>query len=117
MVDITIGPYRVRSIETGRFALDGGAMFGVVPKNLWSKSNPPDDQNRIPMALRVMLVEGSGKKILVDTGMGEKYDAKARSIYNYESPEGTLVQSLSKAGVRPDEITDVIQTHLHFDHC
>lgn len=92
-------------------------MFGVVPKNLWSKSNPPDEQNRIPMALRVMLIEGDGKKILVDTGMGEKYDVKTRTIYNYDSPDGTLVQALAAAGVTPEEITDVIQTHLHFDHC
>jgi glyoxylase-like metal-dependent hydrolase (beta-lactamase superfamily II) len=117
MVDIVIGQYRIRSVETGRFALDGGAMFGVVPKTLWSKSNPPDEQNRIPMALRVMLVEGDGKKILVDTGMGEKYDAKLRSIYKYDSSESSLLQSLSALGVKSEEITDVIQTHLHFDHC
>ncbi len=117
MVDITIGPYRIRSVETGRFALDGGAMFGVVPKTLWSKSNPPDEQNRIPMSLRVMLVEGNGKTILVDTGMGEKYDDKLRSIYKYESSQGSLPGSLNGLGVSADAVTDVIQTHLHFDHC
>src|SRR5688572_27672910 len=113
---LTIGPYTLTSIETGNFALDGGAMFGVVPKNLWSKTNPPDEQNRIPMALRILLVQGNGKTILIDSGMGEKYDEKTRKIYQLDNSEHTVLNSLAKIGVLPEDITDVIQTHLHFDH-
>lgn len=116
-MQLAIGPYKLRSIETGNFALDGGAMFGVVPKNLWSRSNPPDEQNRISMAMRVLLIQGDGKNILVDTGMGDKYDNKLRSIYKYDNANGTLVSSLANAGLKPEDITDVIQTHCHFDHC
>src|SRR5688572_12448700 len=116
-MQLQIGPYTLTSIETGHFALDGGAMFGVVPKTLWSKSNPPDDENRIPMALRVLLVQGNGKNILIDSGMGEKYDAKAKKIYKLDNTEFTLLGSLAKVGLNPEDITDVIQTHLHFDHC
>jgi glyoxylase-like metal-dependent hydrolase (beta-lactamase superfamily II) len=114
---VQIGKYTISAIETGRFALDGGAMFGVVPKNLWSRTNPADEQNRIPMALRVLLIQGDGKNILVDTGMGEKYDEKSRAIYQLDNSKFSLTNSLAEKGVAPDEITDVIQTHLHFDHC
>ena len=116
-MQLKVGPYTLQAIETGNFALDGGAMFGVVPKNLWSKSNPPDEQNRIAMTMRVLLIQGDGKNILVDTGMGDKYDDKLRSIYKYDNPNGTLVSSLENAGLKPEDITDVIQTHCHFDHC
>jgi glyoxylase-like metal-dependent hydrolase (beta-lactamase superfamily II) len=112
-----IGPYTLSPLETGRFALDGGAMFGVVPKTLWSKSNPPDEQNRIPMALRSLLIQGDGKNILVDTGMGDKYDEKARKIYKYDNSGQTLLDSLQAKGLKAEDITHVIQTHLHFDHC
>lgn len=114
---LQIGPYTLTSIETGRFALDGGAMFGVVPKTLWSRTNPPDDENRIPMALRTLLVQGNGKNILIDSGMGEKYDEKAKKIYKLDNTEFTLLGSLANVGLKPEDITDVIQTHLHFDHC
>jgi glyoxylase-like metal-dependent hydrolase (beta-lactamase superfamily II) len=116
-MSLKIGPYTIFPIETGRFALDGGAMFGVVPKNLWSRTNPADDQNRIPMALRVQLIQGDGKNILVDTGMGEKYDAKTRDIYQLDNSRFTMQHSLTERGLRPEDITHVIQTHLHFDHC
>jgi glyoxylase-like metal-dependent hydrolase (beta-lactamase superfamily II) len=116
-MSITIGQYTLTAIETGRFALDGGAMFGVVPKNIWSKTNPADEQNRIGMSLRILLIQGNGKNILVDSGMGEKYDEKTRSIYKLDNSELSLRSSLSKAGLTPEDITDVIQTHLHFDHC
>lgn len=116
-MQLTIGPYTLTPIETGRFALDGGAMFGVVPKNLWSKSNPPDEQNRIPMAMRALLVQGNGKNILIDSGMGEKYDDKLRSIYKLDNSGGTIITSLAEVGLKPEDITDVLQTHLHFDHC
>lgn len=114
---INIGAYTLTSIETGRFALDGGAMFGVVPKNLWSRTNPPDEENRIPMAMRALLIQGMGKNILVDTGMGEKYDEKSRKIYKLDNSGSSLLSSLTSVGVGVNDITDVIQTHLHFDHC
>jgi glyoxylase-like metal-dependent hydrolase (beta-lactamase superfamily II) len=112
-----IGPYEITPIETGRFALDGGAMFGVVPKNLWNKTNPADEQNRIDMALRVLLIQGSGMNILVDTGMGDKYDDKTKSIYKLDHSKFTLIQSLAELELTASDISHVIQTHLHFDHC
>ncbi len=112
-----IGHYTLTPIETGRFALDGGAMFGVVPKNLWNRTNPADDQNRIDMALRALLIQGNGMNILVDTGMGDKYDEKNRSIYKLDHSRFTLLGSLAEKGLRPEAITHIIQTHLHFDHC
>src|SRR5258708_20940696 len=113
-MNLTIGPYTLTSIETGTFALDGGAMFGVVPKNLWSKSNEPDEQNRIPMALRALLVQGNGKNILIDSGMGEKYDEKTKKIYKLDNSKFTLLSSLAHAVLKPEAITDAIQTPLHF---
>jgi glyoxylase-like metal-dependent hydrolase (beta-lactamase superfamily II) len=112
-----IGPYTLTPIETGTFALDGGAMFGVVPKTLWSKSNPADEQNRIDMALRVLLIQTQGKNILVDTGMGDKYDDKTKSIYKLDHRKFSLLGSLAQRGLKAEDITHVIQTHLHFDHC
>ncbi len=117
MAPVTIGPYTITPIETGRFALDGGAMFGVVPKNLWNRTNPADEQNRIDMALRALLVKGNGMNILIDTGMGDKYDEKTRTIYKLDNSRFTLTTSLAAHGLKPDEITHIIQTHLHFDHC
>ncbi len=110
-----IGPYILETIETGSFALDGGAMFGVVPKALWSATNPADALNRITMAARVLLIRGNGRTILVDTGNGDKFSQKFREIYRI-SGETTLLKALREHGVQPDEITDVILTHLHFDH-
>jgi glyoxylase-like metal-dependent hydrolase (beta-lactamase superfamily II) len=112
-----IGPYTLIPIETGTFALDGGAMFGVVPKTLWSKTNPADEQNRISMALRALLLQTEGKNILIDTGMGDKYDEKTKSIYKLNHTKNTLLGSLENRGLAPEDITHVIQTHLHFDHC
>jgi glyoxylase-like metal-dependent hydrolase (beta-lactamase superfamily II) len=112
-----IGNYTLTPIETGRFALDGGAMFGVVPKNLWSRTNPADEQNRIDMALRALLIQGNGMNILVDTGMGDKYDEKTRAIYKLDHSKWTLLASLAEHGLVPNDITHIIQTHLHFDHC
>jgi glyoxylase-like metal-dependent hydrolase (beta-lactamase superfamily II) len=112
-----IGKFQIDTIETGRFGLDGGAMFGVVPKNLWSKAyNPGDEQNRIPMAARCLLIQFDDKKILVDTGNGEKMPEKLAKIYGIDNSLYTLENSLLKAGVKSDEITNVILTHLHFDH-
>ena len=104
------------SIQAGNFKLDGGAMFGVVPKSLWQKTNPADSDNMIDMSARCMLIEDGDKLILVDTGMGNKQSEKFFSHYkrwgNFD-----LVKSINAAGFGADEITDVLLTHLHFDHC
>lgn len=111
-----IGPYELHSIETGRMALDGGAMFGVVPKPLWEKTNPPDEKNRIELAARALLIVGNGRNILVDVGNGAKYDKKLTSIYKFDTTRYDMVSSLKKHNLVPADITDVILTHLHFDH-
>lgn len=107
--------YSIKVIESGYFALDGGAMFGIIPKPLWEKTNPADGMNRISMAARLLLLEWNNEKMLIDTGMGEKWDEKSRSIYGID-PETTLEKSLKAAGIKPEEITKVLHTHLHFDH-
>lgn len=112
-----IGRYRVDIIETCRFALDGGAMFGVVPKNLWAKAYPHvDDQNRIAMAARALLVRGEDRVIVVDAGCGSKMGAKLEAIYAVDNSAHTLDAGLEHHGVRPADVTDFIYTHLHFDH-
>lgn len=111
-----IGPYDVCAIETGRFALDGGAMFGVVPKPLWEKSNPADDRNRITMAARALLLVGGGRRILIDTGNGHKLNEKLSAIYRIDHAHSTLFGSLHARGISPEMVTDVVLTHLHFDH-
>jgi glyoxylase-like metal-dependent hydrolase (beta-lactamase superfamily II) len=112
-----IGKYTLTSIETGRFSLDGGAMFGVVPWVFWSKTNPPDERQRITLAARCLLIRGDGRTILVDTGNGSKWNDKLKDIYRLDNSHFTLESSLAAAGVQPEEVTDVILTHLHFDHC
>lgn len=114
--NMNIGPYQLHAIETGRFALDGGAMFGVVPKPLWEKTNPPDEKNRIALAARALLIIGNGRKILVDVGNGSKYNEKLTSIYKFDTSQHNIVSSLNQHNLTPDDITDVILTHLHFDH-
>lgn len=103
-------------IEAGNFKLDGGAMFGVVPKALWEQTNPADEKNRIEMASRCLLIEEGNKLILIDTGMGAK---QGNSFFRHYSLWGnhSLERSLAKEGFHPDDITDVFLTHLHFDHC
>ncbi len=96
--------------------LDGGAMFGVVPKSIWQKTNPADPNNMIQMAARCLLIEDGERLVLIDTGMGEKQSDKFFSYY-YRWGEDTLVSSLKKCGFHPDDVTDVFLTHLHFDHC
>lgn len=103
------------TINTGLFKLDGGAMHGVVPKSLWNKLNPADENNLCSWAMRCMLVETDGRLILIDTGIGNKQDAKFFGHY-YLHGEDSLIASIHKAGFSPDEITDVFLTHLHFDH-
>ena len=104
------------SIETGHFKLDGGAMFGVVPKSIWNKLNPGDSNNLCDWAMRCLLIEDQSRLILIDNGMGNKQDAKFMGHY-YLHGEDTLDGSLAKHGFHREDITDVILTHLHFDHC
>ncbi len=103
-------------IETGNFKLDGGAMFGVVPKVLWSKVYPADDKNLCNWAMRCLLVVDGDRKVLIDNGIGNKQDEKWLRHY-YLNGEASLETSLAKAGYTPEDITDVIITHMHFDHC
>jgi len=116
LLTMKIGTYELHAIETGRFALDGGAMFGVVPRTLWEKSNPPDEKNRIAMAARALLLVGENRRILIDVGNGSKYDEKFTSIYKFDTSRFSLIPSLMRLNLSPDDITDVILTHLHFDH-
>jgi glyoxylase-like metal-dependent hydrolase (beta-lactamase superfamily II) len=111
-----IGPYEIHPIETGRFALDGGAMFGIVPWVFWSKTNPPDERRRIDLAARCLLIKGNEKVILVDDGNGTKFTEKLKDIYKLDLSGSDLLSSLSKHGVKKEDVTDVILTHLHFDH-
>ena len=107
---------KLYSINTGYFKLDGGAMFGVVPKSMWNKINPADENNLCSWALRCLLIEDGNRLILVDNGNGDKQDAKFFSHY-YLHGDDTLDKSLAKYGFSKDDITDVFLTHLHFDHC
>jgi glyoxylase-like metal-dependent hydrolase (beta-lactamase superfamily II) len=107
---------KLYTIDTGFFRLDGGAMFGVVPKSIWNKLNPADENNLCNWALRCLLIEDGNRLILVDCGNGDKQDAKFFSHY-YLNGDDTLDKSLAKHGFSSDDITDVFLTHLHFDHC
>ena len=111
-----IGKYQIYSIETSEFGLDGGAMFGIIPKVLWEKKLKPDKLNRIPMVTRSLLLVSDNKKILIDTGNGPKWTKKLKQMYNIDLSRYNISTSLKKYGFSTDEITDVICTHLHFDH-
>lgn len=111
-----IGGYQLYSIETSQFRLDGGAMFGIIPKILWEKAAPADERNRILMVTRSLLLVGHGRKILIDTGNGDKWQEKFRRIYEIDTDTVNLESSLRKYGFKPDDITDVFCTHMHFDH-
>lgn len=121
---LKIGDYEVHAVPTGLFGLDGGAMFGTVPKVLWQKTNPADSLNRIQMEARALLLKSKDRNILIDTGngsdfvakYGEKAGAKFAEIYGVNEGDVSLTQSLKKNGLTTDDITDVILTHLHFDH-
>lgn len=114
---MNIGKFTLTALETGRFGLDGGAMFGVVPKPLWSKAyNPGDEVNRIPMAAASVLVQWDDKAMLIDTGNGHKLDEKLQKIYAIDTTRGTLEHSLQAVGLTTDSITHVLLTHMHFDH-
>jgi len=107
---------KIYPINTGNFKLDGGAMFGVVPKSIWSRTNKPDSKNMCNWALRCMLIEDEDRLILIDTGIGDKQSDKFFGYY-YLFGDNSLQKSIEKLGFGLDEITDVILTHLHFDHC
>jgi glyoxylase-like metal-dependent hydrolase (beta-lactamase superfamily II) len=110
-----LGDIEVHYLDGGPFGLDGGAMFGVVPKALWDQKSPPDDRNRIRVRANSLLVRAAGKNIVIETGNGTKLDAKLKNIYGI--PHGDpLLESLHKAGAQTDDIDIVINTHLHFDH-
>ena len=103
-------------INSGNFKLDGGAMFGVVPKSLWQKTNPADTNNMIDLTARCLLIEDDNRLVLIDTGMGNKQSSKFFGYY-YIWGNNTLEKSLKQFGFHPNDITDVFMTHLHFDHC
>ena len=113
---MNIGPYKLTPIITSTFALDGGAMFGVVPKTMWSKQAEVDEFNRINMVTRTLLLESEDKKILIDTGNGDKWSPRMRKIFKIETETHILPLSLNRHGISVEDITDVICTHLHFDH-
>lgn len=121
---LQIGPYEICPIPTGLFGLDGGAMFGTVPRVLWERSNPPDDKNRISMEARGLLLKSSGCNILIDTGnggdfvakYGEKLGSKFAELYNIDDQGPSLLKSLRAHGLQPEDIHHVVLTHLHFDH-
>jgi glyoxylase-like metal-dependent hydrolase (beta-lactamase superfamily II) len=111
-----IGDYEIRSVMAGYLKLDGGAMFGVVPKTLWSRTNPADENNRIEMCTRLLLLDNGKRRILIDTGSGYKLAKKINEIYAVDFSKSTVESELEKYNLKKEDITDVILTHLHFDH-
>lgn len=112
---VQVGDWRLSELSDGSLRLDGGAMWGVVPRSLWRKLTPPAEDNTIRLALRPFLAERDGFKVLIEGGIGERWEEKLRRIYRIE-PSTTLVESLAAAGVAPDEVTHVVLTHCHWDH-
>lgn len=112
-----IGPYTIREVHAGELRLDGGAMFGIIPRPLWERRIAPDERGRIPLAMRCMLIEGDGRLLLIDNGLGDKYDDKFADIYGVDQESNELHRSLRAAGFDAADVTDVVLTHLHFDHC
>lgn len=113
MQSFPLGRYQASVVNAGTFALDGGAMFGIVPKPLWEKKIPADDKNRIPLATNCLLLRDGKRTILIDCGMGTKWPDKQKEQFKVDT---TLDASLLDHGVRPDDVTDLVLTHLHFDH-
>jgi glyoxylase-like metal-dependent hydrolase (beta-lactamase superfamily II) len=116
MPTLTLGAWTIHTLETGVIRLDGGAMFGSVPKPMWSKAHPADERNRITLAMRCLLLEGEGRRILVDDGAGDKLEPKWADIYGLDYREHSLERSLAALGLGVEDVTDVVLTHLHFDH-
>lgn len=123
-IHLKVGPYEICPVPTGVFGLDGGAMFGTVPKVLWERTNPPDEKNRIQMEARALLLKSAGCNVLIDTGngkdfvakYGEKLGTKFAEMYNIDDNGPSLLKSLSAHGLKPADIHHVILTHFHFDH-
>jgi len=113
---LKIGGYEIFTVETGYVSLDGGAMFGVIPKSFWDKTNPADNLNRIQLAMRILVIKNDERTILVDTGVGTKMNEKLSKIYNVDHSKFDLSGSLANKGIKLEDVTDVIITHLHFDH-
>lgn len=109
------GDWDVRTCIAGRFGLDGGAMFGVVPKTMWERLIAPDASNRVPMVMRILVARGHGKTVVVDVGAGAGHSEKNRQIYAFEDTDH-LADAIRSCGAEPSEVTDVLLTHLHFDH-
>ena len=112
---ITVGDYAVSSLGDGGLRLDGGAIFGVVPKSVWSRRAPADEENRVPLALRPLLIEGRGRRILVETGLGDRHDAAFAARFAVDR-SSRLLDNLAALGVAPESIDTVVNTHLHWDH-
>ncbi len=108
--------WSVAILSDGFYLLDGGSMFGVVPRVLWEKKHEPDDKNRVVLALNCLLLRNGERIVLVDNGMGDGWSEKELAIYGLQRPNGNLVEDLSRHGLAPEQVTDVILTHLHFDH-
>ncbi len=115
--NMKLGDWNFRTFHDGRFKLDGGSMFGVVPKTMWATKHPADDLNRIDLDLRCLLVDEGDRRILVDTGMGDRWDEKMTGIFALERRPNQLIAELAEEGITRESITDVVLTHLHFDHC
>ncbi len=113
---MNVGRYKVSGIHTGFLSLDGGAMFGTIPKVLWERKMQPDSKNRIRLAMRAMLVQGDGKNILVDCGLGDKGGEKFIEMFDVDQQSYSLEKSLQAKGLTFNDISDVVLTHLHFDH-
>ncbi len=117
MSAIDLGRFRLHVVSDGRFKLDGGAMFGVVPKALWQKQKTADGENRIDMGTNCLLIQAGSELVLVDTGLGDKQDEKYRRTFAYEDGARRLPDAIAAAGFALEQVTHVILTHLHFDHC
>jgi glyoxylase-like metal-dependent hydrolase (beta-lactamase superfamily II) len=115
---LRLGRYELHAVRDGTFALDGGAMFGIVPRPLWEKRIAPDARNRIPLAARCLLAvdRAARRVILVDAGMGDKWGAKWIDVYGIDKSGGDLLAALRRLGFGPEDVTDLLLTHLHFDH-
>jgi glyoxylase-like metal-dependent hydrolase (beta-lactamase superfamily II) len=111
-----VGRWQARSLEFGRFRLDGGAMFGVVPRVVWEQEAPPDGRNRIALALRCLLLQDGERVVLVDCGVGDKDGPSFREIFAVEDEGAGVARSLAECGLAPGDVTDLVLTHLHFDH-
>lgn len=111
-----IGTWQVETLEFGRFRLDGGAMFGVVPKVVWEREAPADEANRIELALRCLLLRGHGRTVLVDCGVGDKDSEAFRHMFAIDQAGASVAEALAEKGLRPEDVTDLVLSHLHFDH-